>query len=289
LPSDLTPFAERLLPARPDLAAEHLRGRVPAERFAAGMPARVTAPLLDLFTSTGDGAERATQLLYGEAFVVYEQRDDGLAWGQARLDGYVGYVDARHLGPPRGRGRRVTALWSHVYRGASVRAQVLSELPYLAEVPASGSTGGFTRLRDGGHVPSPHLARPRGDFVAEAERFIGAPYLWGGRSVRGLDCSALVQLALLASGHAAPRDSDMQAAMLGTALDAATPPARGDLLFWKGHVGMLTDPGTLLHANAHHMAVVVEPLAPALARIRAAGGGDVLVRRRLASIRSVAP
>ena len=279
--SDVTAFASRLVPARPDLAAEHLRGQVRADRFAPGIPSRVTAPLLDLFASTAPEAERATQLLYGETFIVYETRPDGRAWGQARLDGYVGYVDAAGLGPARGKGRRITALWSHIYRRPSVRGAVEGDLPYFAEVPASGTTAGFTRLRDGGHVPSPHLAPVRGDFVAEAERFIGTPYLWGGRSVRGLDCSALVQLTLLATGRPAPRDCDMQAALLGTPLKPDVPAARGDLMFWKGHVGILCDGGTLLHANAHHMAVAAEPLAPAIKRIAAAGGGPVLQRRRL--------
>jgi cell wall-associated NlpC family hydrolase len=277
----LSPFASRLVPARPDLAAEHLRGQVTSARFAAGEPARVTATLLDVWLTPDRQAERATQLLLGERFIVYERRADGLAWGQAALDGYVGYVALAGLGPAQGKATRVTAVWSQVYAEPSARARVEAELPYMAEVPVTGTTGCYARLRGGGHVPRPHLEPVAGDWVAQAERFVGVPYLWGGRSARGLDCSALVQLALLAAGREAPRDSDMQAALLGEELAPDAPARRGDLVFWNGHVGIMQDEATLLHANGHHMAVASEPLAPAAARIEAAGGGKVALRRRL--------
>lgn len=277
----LTPFADRLVPARPDLAADHLRGRVDAAAYAPGEPRRVVAPLLDLTTSPDPAATRATQLLHGETFTVYEQRADGRAWGQAALDGYVGYVDARHLGRLAGSGRRITALWSQRYARPLVRGFVEHDLPFLAEVPVSGSSGPFARLRGGGFVPAAHLAPVAGDFVAQAERFLGVPYLWGGRSARGIDCSGLVQVALLSTGRPAPRDSDMQAALLGEALAAKEPARRGDLVFWKGHVGIMQDGERLIHANAHHMAVASEPLAAVVARVTAAGGGAVSARRRL--------
>jgi hypothetical protein len=278
--ADLARFAARLRPARPDLAAEHLRGQVAAERFVPGKACRVTASLLDLTARPERGAELATQLLHGETFTVYEMRGDGLAWGQAALDGYVGYVDAKGLGPPQGRGQRITALWSHRYAEPNAKAAASLELPFLAEVAVAGTTGGFARLRGGGCVPRPHLEPFPGDFVTQAERFLGVPYRWGGRSPRGIDCSGLVQLALLAVGRPAPRDSDMQAALVGSALDGDAPPARGDLVFWKGHVGIMRDAATLLHANAWHMAVTAEPLAEAARRTAAMGGGGILVRRR---------
>lgn len=281
MPGELTPFAGRLLPARPDLAAEHLRGKVEAARFAAGEARRVTAALLDLTSVPDPGAERASQLLRGEAFTVYETRVDGLVWGQAAVDGYVGYVSAEGLGAPGEPGERVTALWSQVYPRPEVRAKAVAELPFLAEVAVEGRSGGFAALRGGGFVPAPHLAPVAGDFVAQAERFVGVPYLWGGRSARGIDCSALVQLSLLACGRPAPRDSDMQAAMLGAVLAPDAALRRGDLVFWKGHVGVMRDAATLIHANAHHMAVVAEPLDEVVARVEAAGGGGVTVCRRL--------
>ncbi len=278
---DLSPFATRLVPARPDLAAEHLRGQVAAVRLAPGIAHSVTATLADMWGAPDARGARTTQLLRGERFIVYETRPDGLAWGQAELDGYVGYVALDGLGPAAGKGVRVTALWSQVYAEPSIRARIEQELPFLAEVPVTGTTGAFARLRGGGHVPRPHLDPLEGDWVAQAERFAGVPYVWGGRSARGLDCSALVQLALLACGHAAPRDSDMQAALLGTALAPDEALRRGDLVFWDGHVGIMLDGETLLHANGHHMAVASEPFRPAAARIAAAGGGPVTLRRRL--------
>ena len=268
----MTPFADRLLPARPDLAAAHLRGRVGATAFAPGEARRVIAPLLDLTTGPEATATRATQLLHGEAFTVYEERPDGRAWGQAALDGYVGYVDARQLGRAVGTGRRVTALWSHLYTRALVKGEIEHDLPFLADVPVCGTSGSFAKLRGGGFVPAAHLAPVAPDFVAQAERFLGVPYLWGGRSARGIDCSGLVQLALLATGIPAPRDSDMQAALLGEDLGPKDVLRRGDLVFWKGHVGIMRDRDTLLHANAHHMAVASEPLFAVVARVTGSNG-----------------
>ncbi|WP_290737120.1 NlpC/P60 family protein [Amaricoccus sp.] len=241
----------------------------------------MTAALLDLRLAADPTAGLATQLLHGEAFTVYEMRDDGLAWGQAEADGYVGYVAAAGLGAPApGRARRVSAIWSHRYAAPAVKARVIGELPFLAEVAAEGEGEGFVALADDGFVPAAHLAPLAGDAVDAAMRFLGAPYLWGGRSARGLDCSALVQLSHMAAGVPAPRDSDMQAALLGVDLPADAPARRGDLVFWRGHVGMMVDAETLLHANAHHMAVALEPLAAAVARIEAGGGGSVTGRRR---------
>ncbi len=279
--ADLTAFASRLVPARPDIAAAHLKGSVPAERFVQGRPYSVTATLLDMRSLPDPGAARTTQLLYGESFTVYENRSDGLAWGQAALDGYVGYVSAAGLGPAQGKGQRVTALWSQIYAEPALRAPIVTEVPFLAELPVKGTTGNFCRLRSGGFVPRPHLAALTGDYVAVAERFIGVPYLWGGRSARGIDCSGLVQIAMIACGVPASRDSDMQASDLGLPLGSKTALRRGDLVFWKGHVGIMRDSVTLLHANGHHMAVAAEPLATAVSRIAAGGGGEPLVRRRL--------
>jgi cell wall-associated NlpC family hydrolase len=278
---DLSRFARRLVPARPDLAADHLAGSVTAARFAPGEPRRVAADLLDLPLDPDRAAGLATQRLHGEPFTVYETTTDGLAWGQSGRDGYVGYVEAAALGPDGPAGDRITAIASHVYTRPTLKALTLSALPFGAEVAVAEVAGGFARLAGGGFVPAQHLAPMAGDHVVQALRFAGVPYLWGGRSARGIDCSGLVQLALMAAGIAAPRDSDMQAALLGEALDEGAAPARGDLVFWDGHVGLMRDPETLIHANALHMAVAVEPFAPAAARILAAGGGPVTGRRRI--------
>jgi hypothetical protein len=278
--ADLTGFRGRLLPARPDLAAAGLEGMVEAARFVPGEPRTVVASLLDLKLAPTQGAGLATQLLRGEPFTVYETLPDGLSWGQSGWDGYVGYVATAGLGPARPAGRRVSALSSHIYSAPDVKALTLAPLPFCADLAVDSEAGGFARLVEGGHVPLPHLETRAGDAVDHARRFLGAPYLWGGRSAAGLDCSALVQLAFMAAGRPAPRDSDMQEAALGTALPSCAAPERGDLVFWRGHVGMLSAPDTLIHANAWHMAVAEEPFAAAALRVREGGGGDVTLRRR---------
>ncbi len=277
---ELSRFASRLLPARPDLAACGLEGRVMAPRYAEGERRSVTAPLLDLAATPDRNAERATQLLHGEVFTVYDEAD-GFAWGQSAADHYVGYVDASGLGPSLpDEGRTITALLAHVYPAPDIKRRPRAALPFGARVAVAAEEGGFTRLADGGFLSCAALVPRSDDFVTAAMRFLGAPYLWGGRSVLGLDCSALVQLALAAVGTAAPRDSDMQAALVGEALPPDAAPEPGDLLFWKGHVGIVAGEDTLLHANARAMAVTREPLGPAIARIEVEGGGPVIAQRR---------
>jgi len=274
----------RRTPARPDLAAAHLKGAVEAERYAEATMLEVAVPVAPL-TGVPDGNARlASQLLWGERFAAYEH-DGTWAWGQAERDGYVGYVPRADLVPARQAAtHRVAALLTHVYPAADLKSRPVGWLSYGAPIAIEEHEGRFQRLAAGGYVPEQHLARaaePAADWVAEAERFLGAPYLWGGRTAEGLDCSGLVQLALHAAGRDCPRDSDMQAAELGHVLPGSTAPARGDLIFWKGHVGIMVDATRLLHCNGHHMATVIEPLAAARSRILGAGEGPVTTHVRL--------
>lgn len=282
----------RIHPVRADLAASRYRGRVAAERFADPVPMRIAAASAPLRPAPDAARSIDTEALYGESFDLYEIRDDGWAWGQLATDSYVGFLPAGCLGeaglPAT---HRVCVPRSFRYPEAELKRPPLSLISLGARVRVVGTavTRGldYALLDDGSAMVARHLM-PLGetvvDWVAVAEGLLGTPYLWGGRTSLGLDCSALVQLAAAEAGHLLPRDSDMQAAEAGTALDisAGLPELRrGDLLFWKGHVGILSDPATLLHANGRTMSVAREPLDAALARIAATEWGAVTACRRL--------
>ncbi|MGB3625964.1 MAG: NlpC/P60 family protein [Henriciella sp.] len=278
-----------MLAARADLADAALAGQVAAERFAEGVDHVVSAPLLDLTLSSEPDSEIASQVLHGERFTVFDISADGLAWGRSWLDGYVGHVSANGLRrcvrgepPPAA---RVAVLSSHAYARPDVKSPVRASFPFLAHLAVTGFNGAFAALADGTFVPAAHLEKGSigVDAADIALRFLGVPYLWGGRSAAGIDCSGLVQAAFSALGEDAPRDTDMQEAWLGAELSQEAASRRGDLVFWAGHVGIMTDETHLVHANATHMAVVEEPLADAVARIAAAGSGDITSRRRVGS------
>ena len=178
----------------------------------------------------------------------------------------------------------VRTLGGQLYPAPELKAAPAGTLPFGARVVVEDERDGYCRLDGDLWMPAPQLRpidEPEPDWVAVAERFIGVPYVWGGRSSSGIDCSALIQLALQAAGAECPRDSDMQEQALGSTLADDETLKRGDLIFWRGHAGIMADHETLLHANAHHMAVATEPLGPAVSRIMAAGDGAVTRRVRL--------
>ena len=228
-----------------------------------------------------------SQLLFGERFRVLESRA-GWSFGQMERDGYVGYLRASHLGSTCSPTHRVSSLWTHVYEGPDAKTCPARRLPFGSRLEASGDseTEGFIRLTAGGFVPSEHV-RPfeerTGDPVAAAEKFLGSPYLWGGNSPAGIDCSGLVQMALLTAGYVCPRDSDMQELSLGEWLPESKLSGRSDLVFWQGHVGIMLDEDRLLHATAHHMSVVCEPLKNVMARIETLGSAPFRGVKRLGS------
>jgi len=151
-------------------------------------------------------------------------------------------------------------------------------LPMNAAVPVLDSSGDYVRIAEGGYLHQLHLAAAEKDFVAVAEHFLGVPYVWGGKTAAGLDCSGLIQTALQAVGKAAPRDTDMMEKALGDAVSLSGL-RRSDLVFWKGHMGVMLDETRLLHANAFHMAVAIEPLAEAIARIEKVAGPVTSIKR----------
>ncbi len=280
-------FDPRLTPARPDLAAAYLAGQVEAARFVAGETCEVVEAQAPLRRTPSHDAPLDTEALRGERVTVYETTEEGWAWGQLESDDYVGWLPAGALGRPGAAPtHKVSALRTFAFPGPSIKLPPLAALSLGCRLAVARVAREFAVLAAGGFVPAVHLTAietHEPDFVAVAERFVGVPYLWGGKTSLGLDCSGLVQVSLAAAGIAAPRDSDLQERALGE--EVAPEPAawrRGDLVFWKGHVAIVRDAATLLHANAHHMAVAVEPTAEALARI-AAGGAQVSSVKRFKS------
>jgi cell wall-associated NlpC family hydrolase len=255
---------------------------VQADRFVAGMAFEVFDPVAPVRQSPVPDAMLVTEALKGERVTIYDQDGEGWGWGQLRADDYVGWLPMNAL---RAAGRepthKVAVLRTILFPGRSIKAQPVEGLPLGCRVAVIGEDDQLARLASGGYVPAHHLApldAAAPDFVSVAERFVGVPYLWGGKTSLGIDCSGLVQVALTAGGIACPRDSDMQRA-IGTALGDSAGLRRGDLVFWEGHVGIMRDTATLLHANAFHMAVTAEPLRDAAARAAATGSEVIAVRR----------
>jgi cell wall-associated NlpC family hydrolase len=274
-------FDPRITPARDDLASTRLEGVKPAARYVEPSPMRCTVPAASLLAAPAVGAEQKDQLLFGEAFDVLETVE-AYAWGQARRGGYVGYVATAALGPDTPPTHQVAAQRTYAVAEPDARSPVvLGPLSLNALVRVEREAGAFVRLAEG-WVPAAHLA-PVGDFAADyvavAERFAGAAYVWGGRESTGVDCSGLVQQALFACGRACPRDTDLQLAYFHRAV-ARQALRRGDLVFWPGHVAIALDAANVLHATAHGMAVVREPLAAVISRRAAAGEGEPIGYRR---------
>jgi cell wall-associated NlpC family hydrolase len=279
-------FDPRITPARPDLAAAHLRGKVTAARFVEGVVREVFDAQAPLRIEPYPDASLSTEALKGERITVYDENGEGWCWGQLASDGYVGWLPANALVAPGPEAtHKVAALRTFAFLAPSIKAPPMEGLSLGCRLAIARAHNEFAVTASGAYLPARHLAKidaAEPDFVAVAERFVGVPYLWGGKTSLGLDCSGLIQVALTAAGIACPRDSDMQEQALGAALPFAGDSSqlrRGDLVFWKGHVAIARDAATLVHANAFHMAVAIEPLEEALRRIEASGSRVTSVKR----------
>jgi hypothetical protein len=271
----------RTTPANDQVAHVSVAADFPDLMPVEGERRGVAVPLADLRQRPEGPRDR--QAAMGEAFLALEDRD-GWTFGMLVRDGYAGWVQTVKLGPRAEANHMVAVRGTHLYPAPDIKREPLAALSFGARFRIVSETDRFMETAAGAFLPKPHLRpleRPFRDPVTVAQLFFGTPYLWGGNSGTGIDCSGLVQAALLAAGVPCPGDSDLQEAALGEALAPGVAPERGDLYFWKGHVAMAVDGETLIHANAHHMAVAYEPIAAAIARIAAQGGGAVTSRRRL--------
>lgn len=271
----------RTTPSNGRVAHSSLNGTVEAERYSEGRWMMVQQPIANL-TDKPRGA-RASQLVFGERFLVLDN-EDGFAFGQAERDGYVGYILQGALTGAEPATHWVISPATHLYPKANIKVSPDVCLYFGSQVKVTGESGAFKRIHTGHFMPTQHLMPIKARFadpVGIADLFLGTPYLWGGTSRWGIDCSGLVQACLLACGIDCPRDSDQQEATLGEDIPGDEALRRGDLIFWKGHVGMMASDRMLLHANAHHMATAYEPLKDAAARIEANEFGQITSRKRL--------
>jgi cell wall-associated NlpC family hydrolase len=275
----------RLTPARGDLAAKYLEGKVQAARFVTGEEFEIFGALAPLRRAPSSDAELMTQALKGDRVTIYDRNGEGWAWGQLVSDGYVGWLPdqalAKAVASPT---HKVTALRTLAFPGPSIKLPPVETPVMGALLTVVRDQDSFAVTREGWHVPRQHLGpvdQRAPDFVAVAEQFAGTPYLWGGKSSLGIDCSGLVQVSLTAAGTGCPRDSDMQQEGLGRELDPRETKKleRGDLIFWKGHVAIARDADTVVHANAHNMAATIENTREAIARIAAAGSTVTVIKR----------
>jgi cell wall-associated NlpC family hydrolase len=230
---------------------------------------RIASPAADVREIPDAAAKRGkleTQLVYGEIFKVEEEKD-GWCKGRCEHDGYPGYIEKKYLAPLVAPATHiVTAARSHVYGEATMKSPLLHTLGFGSLVAVTVTDEKFAQTDDGGWIYRKHLepiSAPDQDYLSIARKFLETPYYWGGRSGFGMDCSGLVQVCLARAGIAVPRDTELQEAAIGK--PAGTPQA-GDFVFFPGHVGIMVDGQNLLHANAFHMKVVIEPLKDVIGR-----------------------
>lgn len=272
----------RVHAARGDLADISLAGTLFSAHYARAVELTCVAAGAPLLAHPSIKSQAVSELLRGESFHALDVTTDW-AWGFCGHDGYVGYIRREALDVHEIVTCRITARSAPLFSTPDIKSPILDHWPQGA-LFAGEVMGDFIASGEG-HIHVRHAAAVdalESDWVAVAQHYLGQPYIWGGRGHRGIDCSGLVQVALAQCGVIAPRDTDMQREGIGTLLGADAPLARGDFIFFPGHVGIMAEADMLLHANAHWMAVVIEPLADVVARLAATHADPILARRRIA-------
>ena len=265
-------FDPREYAYKADLAADYMRGLICSQKFSVGEVFQVKINVASLKKFPDQSSEQVSELLFGEGIIIYEILN-GWAWGQSQTDGYVGYVSMDHISSKsRENTHEVTALRAFVYKQPDIKAPTITCLSMASQLSITDSKGLFAYVDHLGWIFEKSIRTLGGvesDFVSIAKKFIGTPYLWGGRSSFGIDCSGLVQLSLRRVGVLCPRDTDQQSSSVGSPINGKiTKLLRGDLIYMNGHVAIMVDPHTILHANAFHMSVELESLDGFLSRLK---------------------
>lgn len=270
----------RLTPANQNVACSSLRGQIEHTNFVEGQNYQVNVPFVDLLGAPG--GERTRQLIYGSK-VKYFGENDGWAFIQNTYDSYVGYVPGETINLDTNKTHIVSAPLSHVFSEPNIKAKNIVTLPLTAKVSGKTVENGFLET-ELGWIPVRHVklkTKFATNPVEVAKLFLNSPYLWGGNTSLGIDCSGLVQVSMLLCGLSCPGDSDQQLAELGQNLDVGTTQEKGDILFWKGHVALALNARQVLHANAYHMSTVIEELSEVVFRIKKQEGNEIIARKRL--------
>jgi len=253
----------------------------PPQEFAiSGEPASISVPVSDVLDAPGK--RRIRQLLLGDSILLLGERG-AYSCVRSEKDGYHGFVHSSTIEAPINPTHFVSVASTHVYSEPDLKSRDRESLSFTSRLAVSEKVGAFFNTNRG-WVPAQHLKPVSfrfSDPVAVAEIFLGVPYLWGGNSSQGIDCSGLVQVACLACGLSCPADSDQQECSLGKFLSDSQPLKRGDIMFWKGHVAWMVNERHILHANVASMSVSLELLDKACERILCAGDGSIKARKSL--------
>ena len=270
----------RLTPANETVACSTLKGKIKHSNFVEAKNYQVNVPFVDLLGSP-DG-KRNRQLIYGSK-VKYFSAAKGWAFIQNTYDNYVGYVPESTIASETQKTHIVTAPLAHVFMEPNIKSKNIEILPLAARVSGEMIENGFLET-ELGWISVSQLKRKTElskDPVEVSKLLQNAPYLWGGNTTLGIDCSGLIQISLLLCGIDCPGDSDQQMNTLGQNIDIGSPRKKGDILFWKGHVAWALNERQILHANAYHMATVIEEANEAIERIKKQDNNSVIAHKRL--------